>query len=90
MFYLIGHYTDAKRMLKLRNTPRLAWDDLLMARVEQQIRQHAYTKGFLDPSLVLADLVRVIVKSCVQRAYAASCSTRSPSLKAMPCMTSVK
>src|SRR5262249_10486107 len=31
---------------------------------------------------------RAIVKSCVQRAHAASCSTRRPSLKRMPCMTS--
>jgi Peptidase C39 family len=30
----------------------------------------------------------VIVKSCVRKAHAASCATRSPSLKAMPCMTS--
>ena len=29
-----------------------------------------------------------IVKSCVWRAHAASCSTRSPSLQATPCMTS--
>src|SRR5919205_940200 len=31
----------------------------------------------------------VIVKSCVRRAHAASCSTRMPSLKAVPFITSV-
>jgi hypothetical protein len=35
-------------------------------------------------------LFRVIVKSCVRRAHAASCATRSPSLKATPFMTSVR
>ena len=45
-------------MLKLSNTPRLAQDDLLMARSEQQqIRQYRYAKGLLNPSLVLTDLV---------------------------------
>ena len=31
---------------------------------------------------------RAIVKSCVLKAHAASCSRRKPSLKTMPCMTS--
>jgi hypothetical protein len=37
-------------------------------------------EGFMDE--------RVIVKSCVWRAHAASCSRRKPSLKTIPCMTS--
>src|SRR5712692_3712167 len=58
MLHLVGHHTETKRMLKLSNTPRLARDDLLMARAEQQqIRQHRDAKGLLNPSLVLPDLV---------------------------------
>src|SRR5437588_3617098 len=58
MLHLVGHHTETKRMLKLSNTPRLARDDLLMARAEQQqIRQHGDAKGLLNPSLVLTDLV---------------------------------
>jgi len=58
MLHLVGHHTATKRMLKLSHTPRLARDDLLMARSEQQqIRQHGYAKGLLNPSLVLTDLV---------------------------------
>src|SRR2546428_12271038 len=45
-------------MLQLRHTPRLARDHLLMARTDQQqIREHRYAKGLLNPSLVLTDLV---------------------------------
>src|SRR6266566_3713095 len=45
-------------MLQLRNAPRLARDDLLMTRTDQQqIRQHRHTKGLLDPSFLLTDLV---------------------------------
>src|SRR5712692_3426850 len=58
MLHLVGHHTETKRMLKLSNTPRLARDDLLMARSkQQQIRQPGYAKGLLNPSLVLPDLV---------------------------------
>jgi hypothetical protein len=37
-----------------------------------------------------AVMQRAFVKSCVRQAHAASCATRSPSLKAMPCMTAGK
>jgi len=58
MLHLVGHHTETKRLLKLRNTPRLARDDFLMARSkQQQRRQHGDAKGLLDPSLVLTDLV---------------------------------
>src|SRR5438309_3073288 len=58
MLHLVGHHTETKRMLKLSNTPRLARDDLLMARAEQQqIRQHGDAKGLLNPSLLPTSLV---------------------------------
>lgn len=76
-------------MLKLRNTPRLARDDLLMARAEQQqIRQHAYTKGLLDPSLVLADLMlaqpEVRLQLAIDLFHRPSASIRTPHLSRNP------
>src|SRR2546426_6197666 len=45
-------------MLKLRYTPRLPRNNLLMACTDQQqIRHHCYAKGLLDPSLFPTDLV---------------------------------
>ena len=56
-------------MLQMSNTPRLARDDLLMARSQQQqIRQHGDAKGLLDPSLVHTDLVLAQPEVCLQLA----------------------
>src|ERR687883_143789 len=45
-------------MLELRYAPRCPRENLLMTGPDQQqIRQDRYTKGFLDPALLPADLV---------------------------------
>src|SRR6266478_10229445 len=45
-------------MLQLRHAPRRPREHLLMAHTDQQqIREHRYTKGLLDASLLRTDLV---------------------------------
>src|SRR5215216_3351622 len=56
-------------MLKLRYTPRLPRNNLLMARTDQQqIRHHRNAKGLLDPSLFPTDLVLAQPEVCLQLA----------------------
>lgn len=58
MRYLIGDHTQSKRMLKLRDAPRLTGDNLLMTGSEQkQIRHHGNAKGLLNPLFMTTDLV---------------------------------
>ncbi len=60
MSRLIGDDPQPKAMLKLRQTPRFAWNDLLMRQPQdEQIGQYRYAKGLfhlisVPPHLVLA------------------------------------
>src|SRR6266540_1991642 len=58
-------------MLKLRYTPRLAGEHLLMARTDQQqIRHHRNAKGLLDPPLFSTDLLLAQPAVHLQRSIA--------------------
>src|SRR5713226_9486654 len=53
-------------MLKLTQTPRLAWDEFLMAHADQQqIGHHCNAKGVLDPPLLSTDLVLAQPQVCL-------------------------
>jgi hypothetical protein len=55
MLHLVGNHAETKHMLKLSNTPRLAWEEILMAGLEQQqIRHHGYAKGLRDQQFPLS------------------------------------
>ena len=64
--------------------------DFLPKTVRLAVRENGGINRKRFESAVFTELPGVIVKSCVWRAHAASCSTRMPSLKAVPFITSVR
>ena len=79
------------------NTVLAPSDDLLYEVVDGQVVElapmGAYEIRIASVLLMYLETFarqRAIVKSCVCKAHAASCSTQSPSLKVLPCRTSGK